>query len=93
MEVSKNFQVQRENSFSNITSNQGILLRINRSIQVEGAFGVIKQDHGFRRFLLRGKQKVKIEFLFMVIGYNINKLHNKIQNNRCGMQLYEKEIA
>ncbi|HBI6984714.1 TPA: hypothetical protein K8N09_002740, partial [Clostridium perfringens] len=27
-----------------------MLLRKNRSIQVEGAFGVIKQDYGFRRF-------------------------------------------
>lgn len=35
----------------------GILLRTNRSIQVEVAFGVIKEDHGFRRFLTRGKQK------------------------------------
>lgn len=24
---------------------------MNRSIQAEGTFGVIKEDHGFRRFL------------------------------------------
>lgn len=36
MEVSKTFQAQRENSLKNITSEQGILLRVNRSIQVEG---------------------------------------------------------
>ena len=28
---------------------------MNRSIQVEGAFGVLKQDYGFGRFLTRGK--------------------------------------
>jgi len=93
LEVSKNFQVQRKHSLKNITSNQGILLRMNRSIQVEGAFGVIKEDHNFRQFLLRGKQKVMIEFLLIAIGYNINKLHNKIQDNRHGMQLYERKIA
>ena len=31
----------------------GILLRMNRSIQAEGTFGIIKQDYGFRQFLLR----------------------------------------
>lgn len=93
LEVSKQFQVQRKNSLKNITTTQGILLRMNRSIQVEGAFGVIKEDYKFRQFLLRGKQKVMIEFLLLAIGYNINKLHNKIQDNRHGMQLHEKEIA
>ena len=33
-----------------LISDTGIQLRINRSIQVEGAFGVLKQDLGFRRF-------------------------------------------
>ena len=28
---------------------------MNRSIQVEGAFGVLKQDYGFGGFLTRGK--------------------------------------
>ena len=39
-------------------STEGILLRQNRSIQVKGAFGVLKQDMGFRRFLVRGKKDV-----------------------------------
>lgn len=83
----------RTESWANITSPKGILLRMNRSIQVEGAFGVLKEDHGFRRFLLRGKKNVRIEFLLLSLGHNVNKLHNKIQNNRCGMFLHEKEIA
>ncbi len=37
---------------------------MNRSIQVEGAFGVLKNDYEFQRFLLRGKTKVKLEILF-----------------------------
>jgi len=27
------------------------------------------------------------------MGYNINKLHAKIQGNRCDQLLHEKEIA
>jgi len=30
---------------------------MNRSIQAEGAFGIIKQDHSFRLFLLCSKAK------------------------------------
>ena len=52
---------------------------MNRSIPVEGAFGVIKEDSGFRRFLMRGKKNVRIEFLLMSMGYNINKIHARIQ--------------
>lgn len=35
---------------NNLNSEEGISLRIQRSIQVEGAFGVIKEDMKFRRF-------------------------------------------
>ena len=93
MQISKEFLRQREQSLKNITSKQGVLLRINRSIQAEGAFGVIKQDYGFRQFLLRGNRKVRTEILIVAMAYNINKLHNKIQANRTGSQLFEKMIA
>jgi hypothetical protein len=93
LDVSKDFQRLRKDSLRNITSQEGILLRINRSIQVEGAFGVIKEDYGFRRFFLRGKHKVLTEVLVMAIAYDINKLHHKIQNGRFGMQLHQKKEA
>jgi len=93
MQVSKEFLRQREQSLKNITSKQGVLLRMNRSIQSEGAFGVIKQNYGFRQFLLRGNKKVRTEMFIVAIAYNINKLHNKIQADRTGSQLFEKMIA
>ena len=93
MRLSKIFLRQREESLARITSPTGVLLRINRSIQAEGAFGVIKQDYGFRQFLLRGNKKVRTEILIVAMGYNVNKLHNKIQQNRTGSQLFEKVAA
>jgi transposase len=93
MQVSKKFIEQRGQSLARITSEKGILLRMNRSIQSEGAFGVIKQDYGFRQFLLRGNKKVFTEMLLVAMGYNINKLHSKIQANRTGRQLFEKLTA
>lgn len=91
--VSKNFQRQRRELEARINTDEGILLRINRSIQVEGAFGVLKQDMGFRRFLLRGQVKVQTELLLLATAFNINKLHNKIQANRCGAYLHIPQAA
>ena len=93
LNVSKNFIKLREESQQNITTEDGIMLRMNRSIQVEGAFGVLKEDYGFRKFLTRGNSKVSIEFLLLCFAYNIKKLHAKIQNERCGHHLHKKKSA
>jgi len=89
MQVSKTFVEKREISYKNITTEFGTKLRMNRSIQVEGAFGVLKSDYEFNRFLTRGKNSVKTEFILLCFGYNINKLHSKIQNERTQNHLHE----
>lgn len=91
--VSRNFMRQRSQSLKNITTEEGILLCINRSIQVEGAFGVIKQDYGFRRFLTRGKRKTETQFFLLGIAFNIQKLCNRQKSGRFGKSLFEKMIA
>ncbi len=93
MQVSKKFIKLRQLSYENIMSPKGVLLRVNRSIQVEGAFGVLKNDYQFNRFLTRGKTSVKNEFILLCFGFNINKLHSKIQNGRCKKYLHEIEPA
>ncbi len=93
LQVSKKFVEQRKQSLERITSEQGILLRMNRSIQSEGAFGVVKENYGFRQYLLRGKKKVLAETLLLAIAYNINKCHAKIQQKRTGTQLFHKVSA
>jgi len=93
MEVSKVLVEHRQKSYENITSETGILLRVNRSIQSEGAFGVLKEDRQFSRFLTRGKPNVLTEILLLCFGYNVNKLHAKIQSERCGKDLHEIKAA
>ncbi|WP_143318646.1 IS1182 family transposase [Clostridium sp. HBUAS56017] len=93
LHVSKNFMAKREQSLINITTPEGKLLRMNRSIQIEGVFGVLKEDHRFRRFLTRGTKNIKIEFLLLSFGYNINKLWNKRKQNRSGILLHNIKIA
>jgi hypothetical protein len=82
------YNVQIGVDSENILSEKGILYRMNRSTQVEGAFRVLKNDYEFQRFLLRGKTKVKLEILLLCMGYNLNKLHAKIQNERTGSHLF-----
>lgn len=92
--ISKSFLEKWQESYENILSEKGILYRMNRSIQVEGAFGVLKNDYEFQRFLLRGKTKVKLEILLLCMGYNLNKLHAKIQGQRTVSHLFPiKESA
>lgn len=93
IKVSHKLNRQNQKATELITSEQGILLRMNRSIQVEGAFGVIKQDFRFRRFLTRGKSKTETQFFLLAFAYNIEKLCNRTNSNRLGQSLFQKQIA
>jgi hypothetical protein len=76
------------------SSPKGILLRINRSIQVEGSFGVMKEDFKYKRILRRGKENVYKELLMLAFGFNMRKLHNRIQSGRLGTRLFAvKEVC
>jgi hypothetical protein len=87
LEVSKVFVAKRAESEANIESEEGKQLRVNRSIQVEGAFGVVKEDYHFRRFLTRRKGGVECELFLLCFAYNLNKLHRKIPRGRRGVVL------
>ena len=89
LQVSKKFMKCREEDLERIISEEGCQLRMNRSIQVEGSFGNIKQDMGFRRYLSRGKQNVTAESILLAMAHNINKLHRKIQSDRMGNYLFD----
>lgn len=94
LETSKVFNRLRKEGLERIISQEGCKLRVNRSIQVEGSFGELKQDMGFRRFLSKGKQNVLAESMLLAMAHNIKKLHNKIQSERTGTYLFElKEAA
>ena len=71
-----------------LTSEEGTLLRMNRSIQVEGVFGVLKEDYGFRRFLTRGKKNVETQFFLLAFALNIEKLCNREKKGRLGLDLF-----
>lgn len=61
----------------NLESIHGALLRMNRSIQAEGTFGVIKNNRNYKRIVRKGINSVKLEILLVSIGHNLYKYHNK----------------
>ena len=61
----------------NLNCIHGALLRMNRSIQAEGTFGVLKQDRGYRRIVRRGLKSVQLEIYLLSIGHNLYKFYNK----------------
>ncbi len=66
----------------NLESIQGAMLRMNRSIQAEGTFGIMKNDRWYKRIVRRGIKSVRLEVFLVSIGQNLYKYHNKIQRNR-----------
>ncbi len=53
----------RKQVTENLLSPKGIEMRVNRSSQVEGAFGVIKQDMDYERARRRGLENVALELM------------------------------
>ena len=93
LEVAKTFHEERAASKARLTSDEGIRLRVNRSIQAEGAFANIKADMGFRRFLSRGNANVLVETMLLAMAHNFGKLHQKIQRGCGGQYLFPVDVA
>ena len=93
LQVAKTFIKHRKEDLERIISDEGVLYRMNRSIQAEGSFGDIKQDIQFRRYLSKGTANVLAESTLLAIARNINKLHNKIQNGKTGTHLFPLKNA
>lgn len=93
LNVSKVMKEKREETMERITTEYGTQLRMNRSIQVEGSFAVIKEDMNFRRYLYQGKENVLAQSVLLAIAYNINKLQFKIQGGRTGQFLTELKAS
>ena len=93
VELKKTFWEMRAASQENITTEHGISLRMCRSIQVEGAFGLLKNDFGFRRFLTRGKANIRTELFFLALAYDLKKLWMKRENGRLKTHLSEITVA
>jgi len=73
IEINVNLNRQKQKAHELLNSQEGIRHRKKRCFDVEPVFANIKQNHGFRRFMLRGKEKVEIEWGLLAIAQNIRK--------------------
>lgn len=61
-----------------VSTRAGQALYQLRQQTVEPVFGIIKEAMGFRRFLLRGLEKVSLEWTLVCVAYNMNRLHRMV---------------
>lgn len=57
-----------------LLSPEGIKHRKQRPCDVEAVFGNVKQNKGFKRFMLRGLDKVEIEMGLVALAHNLAKV-------------------
>jgi len=75
--INQELTAMHQEVLENLQSIQGALLRMNRSIQAEGTFGIMKYDRWYKRIVRRGLKSVKLELYLVSIGHNLYKFYNK----------------
>jgi transposase len=64
----------KERMAAKVRTPEGRALYARRKVIVEPVFGQIKEARGFRRFLLRGLQKIRGEWCLVCLTHNVLKL-------------------
>ncbi len=75
MRLNKELTSIHQEVLGNLNSIHGALLRMNRSIQAEGAFGEIKWNHSYTRARRRGLEGLILEISLISCGFNLHKYH------------------
>ena len=73
IQVSFKLNAFKKKAWENLHTEQGQKLRSQRGVEVESVFGRLKNNWSFRRFMLRGIEKVKIEWGLLSIAHNLTK--------------------
>jgi transposase len=68
------FEDRREETARRMGTDEAKAIYRRRAPTIEGTFGCIKSAMGFRRFLLRGLDKVRLEWLWVCTAFNLKKL-------------------
>ena len=89
-ELIPEYELLKEEARNNLLSPVGIEIRINRSIQVEGTFGQIKNNMSYVRIRRRGKEKVSCEIMLMCLGRNIRKFFTLIDSDEIKSMYWDK---
>jgi transposase len=72
--ISFRWRELQEKARDKLLSEQGKVLRSRRLVEAESVFARLKHNWGFRRFLLRGQDKVKVEWGLLCMAHNLAKV-------------------
>ena len=84
---------RRETHYERLCEPANRKLRRRRRETVEPTFGIIKEQMGFRRFSLRGREKADTEWRLVTFAFNLRKLsknkqwQNWLKGNGTGPRL------
>lgn len=78
IEVNHRLNEYRRKARERLTSEDGIKHSGRRCIEPEAVFGQMKYDMAYRRFRHTGMDKVKMDFAFFAIAFNLKKMCAKI---------------
>jgi transposase len=78
IEINHNLNEHKIKANQNLLSEEGIKHRKKRCHDVEPVFANIKNNHNFKRFMLRGKEKVSIETGLLALAHNLRKKCSQI---------------
>lgn len=73
IQVSLDYLRYKKQVREKLSNEEGYNLAVRRMIEPESVFGQMKQNRGFRRFLLRGLPKVSLEFGWLSLAHNLLK--------------------
>ena len=77
VEVNHRLNEYRRKARERLTSEEGIKHRGRRCIEPEAVFGQMKYNMAYKRFRHFGLDKVKMDFAFFAIAFNIKKMCSK----------------
>ncbi len=93
IEVNHTLNAFKAQAREKLNSEEGISKRKRRNYDVEATFGILKQNHGLRRFLLRGKDKVEVETGIHAIAHNLRKFAAKLIEKKPKQPLLPLQMA
>ena len=90
IELIPDYEILKDQARDNLLSPKGIEIRINKSIQVEGTFGQLKQNMHYVRIRRRGLEKVSCEVMLMCLGRNIRKFFTLLDSDKIKSSYWDK---
>ncbi len=72
--INPRLEAYKAQARANLESEQGRQLRKLSRVEIESVFGDIKWNQGYRRFRLRGLEKVNVEFGLLSMAHNMKKI-------------------